>query len=136
LVSALYAANLAGRLIASRIARRLSAPVLLRLSLVTALAGVPILLSASSVAVAGVGLVVTGMGIGGTFPLASSLHVAASQRTSDQALGQILTVAGIGQIAGPLAAGVVAQVTTGLRLGLLVVPALAVLAALTTRPSD
>ena len=135
LVSALYAANLAGRLVASRIARRLSAPVLLRLSLATALVGVPILLTASGVAVAGVGLVVTGIGIGGTFPLASSLHVAASRRTADQALGQILTVAGIGQIAGPLTAGVVAQVTTGLRLGLLVLPALAVLAAVTTRPS-
>jgi MFS family permease len=136
LVSALYAANLAGRLLASRIARRLSAPVLLRLSLATALVGVPVLLTAADVAVAGIGLSVTGIGIGGTFPLASSLHVAASRRTADQALGQILTVAGIGQIAGPLTAGVVAQLTTGLRLGLLVLPALVLLAALTTRRSD
>jgi MFS family permease len=79
---------------------------------------------------------VTGIGVGGTFPLASSLHVAASRRTADQALGQILTVAGIGQIAGPLTAGVVAQLTTGLRLGLLVLPALVLLAAVTTRRSD
>ena len=134
LVSALYAANLVGRLAASRLARRLPAAALLRLSLATALLGVPILLCASNVVVAGVGLAVTGIGVGGTFPLASSLHVAASRRTADQALGQTLTVAGFGQIAGPLVAGAIAQAAT-LRLGLLVVPALILLAAaMTFRP--
>jgi fucose permease len=132
LVSVLYAANLAGRLVTSRVARRLPAASGLRLALGTALAGVPILLSAGGLLVAGIGLVITGMGIGGTFPLASSLHVAASRRTADQALGQILTVAGVGQITGPLLAGALAQVV-GLRSGLLVLPVLAVLAAVTTR---
>ena len=131
LVSALYAANLVGRLVASRLARRLPAPVLLRLSLATALVGLPFLLGAENIAVAVVGLAVTGMGIGGTFPLASSLHIAASHRTADQALGQILTVAGVAQIVGPLAAGAVAQ-AAGLRLGLLVLPVLVLLAAATT----
>jgi MFS family permease len=131
LVSALYAANLVGRLIASRLARRLAVVAVLRLSLGTALAGVPILLSAGNVATAAVGLAVTGIGIGGTFPLASTLHVAASRRTADQALGQILTVAGIGQIVGPLLAGVLAR-ASDLRVGLLILPTLVLVGAVTT----
>jgi MFS family permease len=130
LVSALYAANLVGRLVASRLARHLPTAVVLRLSLATVLVGLPVLLAADNAVVAGVGLGVTGMGIGGTFPLASALHVTASRRTADQALGQILTVAGLGQIAGPLFAGVLAQVTD-LRIGLFVLPVLVVFAAVT-----
>jgi fucose permease len=128
----LYAANLVGRLVASRLARRLATAVVLRLSLATALLGLPVLLTAGNSAMAGVGLAITGIGIGGTFPLASALHVAASRRTADQALGQILTVAGLGQIAGPLVAGVLAQ-ATDLRVSLLVMPALVLLAAATVR---
>jgi fucose permease len=134
LVSALYAANLAGRLAASRIARRLAAATMLRISLAAAFAGMPLLLAAGNAVVAGAGLVVTGMGIGGTFPLAAAIHIAASRRSADQALGQILAVAGIGQIAGPLAAGALAQ-AVGLRPGLLVLPALVLVAAATTRPA-
>jgi fucose permease len=134
LMSVLYAANLVGRVLASRLARRLSAAVLLRVTLATALAGVPILLAAGNAAVAGVGLFVTGVGIGGAFPLASSLHIAESRRTADQALGQILAVAGVGQIAGPLAAGALAQ-AAGLRLGLVVLPLLVLLAVATTHDS-
>jgi fucose permease len=132
LVSALYAANLVGRVVASRLARTRSAATVLRLSLATALVGIPILLAAGDAAVAGLGLFVTGVGVGGAFPLASALHIAESRRTADQALGQILTIAGIGQIAGPLAAGALAQ-GIGLRLSLLVVPALVLLAAATIR---
>ncbi|WP_409464842.1 MFS transporter [Amycolatopsis sp. GA6-003] len=134
LVSALYAANLAGRLLASRLARHLSTTAVLRLSLATALVGAPILLAAHGPVLATVGLVVTGVGIGGTFPLAAALHVAASPRTADQALGQILTVAGLGQIAGPLLAGALAQLS-GLRVGLIVLLAFALLAAASTRTS-
>ncbi len=132
MVSALYAANLVGRLVASRLARLLSTALVLRLTLLTALTGLPLLLLAGNVVVAGIGLVVTGIGIGGTFPLASALHVTASRRTADQALGQILTVAGLGQIAAPLLAGVLAQVSD-LRVSLLVLPALVLLAAATVR---
>ncbi|MFL6122613.1 MFS transporter [Actinophytocola sp.] len=132
MISTLYAANLVGRLLVSRLTRKLTVTTTLHLSLATALAGMPLLLTATNAVTAGAGLAVTGIGIGGTFPLASSLHVAASSRTADQALGQTLTVAGIGQIVGPLAAGALAQ-TTGLRLALLVLPALTILAALGAR---
>lgn len=132
LVSALYAANLVGRVAASRLAHKLPAVVVLWLSLGTALLGLPILLGAQSVLAAATALAVTGIGIGGTFPLASSLHVEASHRTADQALGQILTVAGVAQITGPFVAGALAE-AGGLRLGLLVLPALVLLAAASTR---
>ncbi len=133
MVSALYAANLVGRLLTSRLARRMPAAKVFLLSLATALAGIPILLAAHNAAVAVLGLGVTGAGIGGLFPLASSLHVASSHRSADQALGQILTVAGLGEIIGPLLAGAIAQASS-LRVGLLVLPALVLLAAVTTRP--
>ena len=132
LVSALYAANLVGRLLASRLARRLSTAVMLRLFLAIALLGSPILLLATNAVVASIGLAVIGIGIGGTFPLAAVLHVTASHRNADQALGQILTVAGLGQIVGPLASGALAQ-AAGLRLSLLVMPALVLLALATVR---
>ena len=132
LVSALYAANLVGRLLASRLARRLSTAVMLRLFLAIALVGSPILLLATNAVVASIGLAVIGIGIGGTFPLAAVLHVTASHRSADQALGQILTVAGLGQIVGPLASGALAQ-AAGLRLSLLVMPALVLLALATVR---
>ena len=132
LVSALYAANLVGRLVASRLARRVSTPALFRLSLLTALAGTPVLLGAGNAIVAALGLFITGAGIGGTFPLASALHVGASERSADQALGQIIFVAGFGVIVGPLVAGLVAE-EANLRAGLLVLPALCLIAAATTR---
>jgi MFS family permease len=135
LVSTLYAANLVGRLLASRVARRRTAAEVLWLSLAIAFLGLPFLLAAGGIAAASIGLVVTGIGIGGTFPLASALHVEASGRSADHALGQTLAVAGIGQIVGPLVAGTVAQLVD-LRYGLLVLPGLVVLAAVTVRPGD
>jgi fucose permease len=134
LVSALYAANLVGRVLASRVARRRPAPTVLLACLATALAGVPVLLLAETGVVAVCGLAVVGIGTGGTFPLASALHVEASHRSADQALGQTLAVAGLGQIAGPLAAGAIAQLAD-LRVGLLVLAALVLLAAASTWPS-
>lgn len=126
-VSGLYAANLAGRLLASRLARRVSSERLLAAALGSALLGLPVILLATDVAVAGVGIVVAGVGIGAMFPLTSALHVKASRRSADSALGQVLAVAAAGQIVGPLAAGVIAQ-AAGLRAGLVVLPAFTLLA--------
>jgi predicted MFS family arabinose efflux permease len=126
-VSGLYAANLLGRLLASRLARRRDPRVLLAAALITALAGLPLLLAAQTLAVAAPGIVITGAGIGATFPLAASLHIKASDQNADAALGQILSTAAIGQLGGPLLAGAIAQLD-GLRAGLLMLPALAALA--------
>jgi fucose permease len=125
--SVLYAAALVGRLLLSRLARRIAAEPLLISALVLTLVGAPLLLTAHGPVLAIVGIVVTGVGMGATFPLTSSLHVQASSISADAAMGQVLAVAAIGQIAGPLATGVLAQLAD-LRVGLLVLPALSVLA--------
>jgi fucose permease len=129
LVSALYAANLVGRLLTSRLSRRADPELILAVALLTALLGVAVLLAAQSAAPAMVGVAIAGMGIAATFPMASSLHVQASGRTANSALGQTLTIASIGQIIGPFAAGVIAQ-ATDLRVGLLVLPVLVVIAGI------
>ncbi len=129
LVSLLYAANLAGRFLASRLARTQTAERVLVGALGLVSAGLPFLLSATSATAAVTGIVLAGAGIGALFPLTSSLHVQASQRTADGALGEILSVAALGQMAGPLLAGVIAQAAT-LRVGLLLMlPVLTLLAA-------
>ncbi len=128
MVSLLYAANLAGRLVVSRLARTQSAERLLAVALGAVFAGLPFLLAATSATAAVAGIVFTGAGIGALFPLTSSLHVQASGRSADTALGQTLTIAALGEIAGPLLAGAIAQATS-LRAGLVVLPALTLLAA-------
>jgi MFS family permease len=128
MVAGLYAANLVGRLAASRLARRIMTQRLLAASLLTGFAGLPVLLAATSASVAATGLVLAGAGIGAAFPLASSLHAGASAHTTDAALGQVFATAATGQVLGPLTVGVIAR-AGGLRLGLLVLPALALIAA-------
>ncbi len=128
LVSLLYGANLVGRLLVSRLARRHSPEVLLVVALITVAAGLPLILAAQALAVALPGVVLCGVGIGALFPLTSSLHIGRSTGTADSALGQVLAAAAPGQIAGPLIAGVVAEASS-LRAGLFVLPALVLLAA-------
>lgn len=128
-VAVLYAAHLVGRVVTSRVARRVPTRRLLALALLAVLAGSPLLLAAPGPGLAVIGIVVAGAGTGAAFPLASTLHVQASHLTSDGALGQTLAVAALGQIAGPLSVGALAQVTD-LRTGLLMLPAFSVLAAL------
>jgi predicted MFS family arabinose efflux permease len=89
MVSGLYGANFAGRLLASRLARRTKTQHLLLASIGIGLAGLPLLLGASHAALAAAGIAVTGAGIGATFPLTCSLHVATSSRRADSALGQV-----------------------------------------------
>ncbi|HKC27843.1 MAG TPA: MFS transporter [Jatrophihabitans sp.] len=127
-VSGLYLANFVGRLLASRIARRVTPQQLLAAALALVLIGLPILLAATNAALAGVGIALAGAGIGATFPLASSLHIERSARGADSALGEALTIAALGQFAGPLAAGAIAE-GSDLRAGLIALPVLALLAA-------
>jgi MFS family permease len=128
LVSALYGANLTGRLLASRLAHNHAPEHLLLAAIGCVLAGLPCLLAATSATAAIPGIALAGTGIGALFPLTSSLHVQASGHTADSALGEVLTVAALGQTGGPLIAGAIAQASS-LRAGLLVLPALTLLAA-------
>jgi fucose permease len=127
-VSGLYAANLAGRLLTSRLAHHASAETLLAGALGVTMVGLPVLLTAREPVSAGVGLAICGVGIGATFPLTSAMHIAASPRSPDTALGEVLAVASVGQLAGPLAAGALAE-ATDLRVGLVLLPVLTLVAA-------
>ena len=127
MVSGLYAANLAGRAIASRTARRVPDAPALAGAIAAALAGAPILLAAHAAGPAALGIAIMGAGIGAMFPLTQSLHVAGSAAGADAAVAEVISVAALGQIAGPLAVGALAQ-ASGLRTGLIVVPALTALA--------
>src|SRR4051794_4238214 len=127
LVSVLYAANLVGRWLTSRLARRRSTERLLAGALLVALLGVLFLLSATDIAGALAGMCLAGAAIGATFPLVSSLHVGANAGRSDAALGEVLLTASAGQILGPMAVALIAQ-PAGLRAGLTVLPASILLA--------
>ncbi|MCQ4079978.1 MFS transporter [Streptomyces sp. RB6PN25] len=128
MAAGLYAANLAGRFAAGRLARRWSARRLLALALTVCLVGLPLLLGATGAAAAVAGLTVTGAGIGATFPLASSLHVGVCRRTADAAMGEVFGAAAAGQLLCPLLAGALAQAGS-LRVGLLLLPVLVIAAA-------
>lgn len=128
MVSGLYASNLLGRLVASRLARTQSPERVLVVALGSVVLGLPFLLAATSVSAAVAGIVLAGAGIGALFPLTSSLHIQASGRSADSALGETLTVAALGMTSGPLIAGAIAQVLS-LRAGLLVLPVMTLLAA-------
>jgi MFS family permease len=128
MVSGLYASNLLGRLLASRLARTRSPEHVLVIALGSVVLGLPFLLAAASATAAVAGIVLAGAGIGALFPLTSSLHIQASGRTADSALGETLAVAALGMTSGPLIAGAIAEVTS-LRVGLLVLPAMTLLAA-------
>jgi fucose permease len=132
MVAVLYAANLAGRLLASRLVRRASAARVLGGAFALGLAGLPVLLAATGLAAAAVGLVLTGMAIGAFFPLTSSLHVGASARNADGAVGEVLAAASIGQVFGPVIVAALAQ-AADLRTGLVTLPVLVVLGALALR---
>ena len=126
-VSGLYGASLAGRLLASRLARHTASERLLAGALITTLLGLPVLLIATDPLVAAIGIAVAGTGIGAMFPLTSALHVKTSPHNADHALGQVLAVAAPGQLAAPLAAGAIAQ-AAGLRIGLVILPVLTLIA--------
>jgi predicted MFS family arabinose efflux permease len=128
-VAVLYAAHLLGRILTSRVARRVPPRTLIVAALLGVLLGSPALLSNGVTWLVIVGIAVVGAGTGALFPLASSLHVQASARGADGALGQTLTVAALAQVVGPLGAGALAQ-AADLRVGLLLVPGFAVLAGL------
>jgi len=128
MVSGLYAANLLGRVLASRLAQRFRVEPVLAGALAVVLLGLPILLTAQNAVTAELGLAIAGLGIAATFPLTSALHVATSRHGADAAMGQVLAIASVGQMCGPLVVAVLAQVSN-LRVGLIALVGFTLLAA-------
>jgi len=134
LTSAFFASMLAGRLVASRLARRIGARALLAGALALLLAGLPVLLAARGIPVALAGIVPVGAATGALFPLASALVLAAAGPASTRASGATMAVASLGVLAAPLTIGALAE-GAGLRTALVAVAALplAALAILAAR---
>jgi MFS family permease len=128
MVSGLYAANLLGRVLASRLAQRFRVEPVLAGALAVVLLGLPILLTAQNALTAELGLVIAGVGIAAMFPLTSALHVATSRHGADAAMGQVLAIASVGQMCGPLVVALLAQVSN-LRVGLIALVGFTLLAA-------
>ncbi len=76
-LSVFLAAMLTGRLLGSRLTRRLTSTTLLVLTLVVALAGFPVFWLSGAPGLNLLGLFVTGLGVGSVYPLAISAGVAA-----------------------------------------------------------
>ena len=132
MVSGLYLANLLGRVLASRLAHRFRAELLLAGALAVVLLGLPILLTAQNAYTAELGLAIAGVGIAATFPLTSAMHVATSRHGADAAMGQVLAIASVGQMCGPLVVAALAEVSN-LRVGLIALVGFTLLAAGTLR---
>jgi fucose permease len=134
LSSAFFASMLAGRLVSSRLARRIGARALLAGALGLLLAGLPVLLAARGIPVAIAGIVPVGAATGALFPLASALVLAAAGPASTRASGATMAVASVGVLLGPLTIGTLAE-DAGLRTALAVAAVLpaAALAVLAVR---
>ncbi len=109
--SVVFVAMLAGRLLASRLARRLRPRALLTAALLTVLAGVPVLVVAGAPAPALAAIVVLGVGMGALFPLASSLVMGAAGAASTRASSAAMVAASAGVLIVPAAMGQLAGLT-------------------------
>jgi fucose permease len=128
-VTALLVGMLVGRLLVGRLARRRSPVGLLLAALGLTAAGWLVTWTASGPATALAGLVLTGLGIAGHYPLSASLVLQASEGRGDQASGAMSIGIGVSAGGAPFALAALAD-RTSTHTAFLVVPALLVAAAL------
>ena len=127
-VSAVVGGMAVGRAVIGRLALRIPAPVLLLGAIVTALAGWAVTWSMTSTWGAIAGLVLTGLGIAGQYPLGVSLVLRATPGQEDQASGMLSAGVSIAIGAAPFTMGALADAFST-HTAFLVVPGL-LLAAL------
>ena len=130
-LSVFFVAMLAGRLVGSRLARRLPGPTLLAVTLGVALAGFPLFWLSGVPALSLLGLFVAGLGIGCVYPLAISVGVAAVPGRADAATARFSLAGGSAILLAPFVLGAFAD-----RIGIegaygIVVPLLLAALALT-----
>jgi fucose permease len=140
-LTAFFAAMLVGRIASSRLARVLPPTVLLAATLGLALAGFPLFWFSPGSILTLVGLFVTGLGIGGVYPLGISAAIASAPGNSDAAAARLSIGGGGAILVAPFMLGSLAD-----RIGIstafaIVIPmllaalALALLAGRRGRPS-
>ncbi len=109
-LTAYFGAMLAGRIVASRLARALPGPILLTASLSLALAGFPLLWLAPTPPVGVMGLALTGLGVGSVYPLGVSVAVASAPGRLETATARLALAAAGAILVAPFVLGALADV--------------------------
>ena len=106
-----FAAMLVGRITSSHLARVLLPAVLLAVTLCAALVGFPLFLFSPGSALTLAGLFVTGLGIGGVYPLGVSAAIASAPENTDAAAARLAVGAGGAILVAPFVLGALADRT-------------------------
>ena len=108
-LSVFFGAMLVGRILGSRLARRLSGGTLLLLTLCVAFAGFPLFWLSAVPALSLLGLFVAGLGVGSIYPLAIAVGVAAAPGQTDTATARLGLAGGAAILTAPFALGAYAD---------------------------
>jgi fucose permease len=108
-LTAFFAAMLLGRIASSRLARILSPTALLAATLALALAGFPLFWFSPGSLLTLAGLFVTGLGIGGVYPLGISAAIASAPGNSDAAAARLTIGGGGALLTAPFILGALAD---------------------------
>jgi fucose permease len=108
-LTAYFAAMLAGRVVSSRLARTLPPAILLAATLFLALFGFPLFWLSPGTLLALAGLFVTGLGIGGVYPLGVSAAIASAPGNTDAAAARLSVGGGGAILMAPFVLGALAD---------------------------
>jgi fucose permease len=135
-LTAFFAAMLVGRVASSRLARTLPPAVLLATTLFVALLGFPLFWLSPGIIFTLAGLFITGLGIGGVYPLGVSAAIASAPGNTDAAAARLSVGGGGAILVAPFVLGALAdRVGIGTAFGIVVPMLLAALSlALVAEP--
>jgi fucose permease len=120
-LTAFFAAMLAGRIASSRLARTLSPAVLLAATLGLTLLGFPLFWFSPGSIFTLAGLFITGLGIGGVYPLGVSAAIASAPDNTDAAAARLAVGGGGAILVAPLVLGALAdRIGIGTAFGIVV----------------
>jgi fucose permease len=108
-LSIFFVAMLTGRILGSRLARRLSGAILLLVTLCVAFAGFPLFWLSAVPTLSLIGLFVVGLGVGSIYPLAIAVGVAAAPGRTDTATARLGLAGGGAILTAPFVLGAFAD---------------------------
>ena len=108
-LTAFFAAMLVGRIASSRLARTLPPAILLAMTLFVALLGFPLFWLSPGTLLALAGLFLTGLGIGGVYPLGVSAAISAAPGNTDAAAARLAIGGGGAILVAPFVLGALAD---------------------------
>jgi fucose permease len=127
-LTAFFAAMLVGRIASSRLARTRAPAILLAMTLFVALLGFPLFWLSPGTLLVLAGLFLTGLGIGGVYPLGVSAAIAAAPGNTDAAAARLAIGGGGAILVAPFVLGALAdRVGIGTAFGIVVPMLLAAL---------